>query len=203
MRNTVYISDIPGGGFSLRLSVLDRHFWNCTRLMGVLFPTPWPCSSALVFVWGSILANVLLGLIGILPTSCNRCCSWCWNKYSKSLHLTWINIWISHSNRAVALCRSVSDHLVATCQALFRHSSNCLQFVVISISALYTWTTIAAKIVLIFCSCYSWHSLANGSFSLAFTDFIIFALEKQPSAWNVALLHCLVLWGMNQSDFVG
>ena len=121
---------------------------------------------------------MLLGPVALVPTSCNRCRSWCWNNLSKCLRLAGVTWWISRSNRSITLCRSASVHMVAACRARFRRTWNCLYFDVGSFSAPYSWTSIAARILLIFCSCKRSDSLANSSSTLAFADFDMFSSRK-------------------------
>jgi len=88
----------------------------------------------------------------------------------------WIGVvwWISCYNRSIALLRSASEHVVAACLALFRRTWNCLHFDVVTISAPYTRTSIAAQIIEIYCSCNWWDSITNCSFTLVFAHFDIF-----------------------------
>jgi len=126
------------------------------------------------------LANMLLGPVALVLTSCNSCRSRWWSNSSKSLRLAAVTWWISRSNRSIALCRSASDHMVAVCWALFRRTWNCLCFGVVIFSALYSWTSIAARILWIFCSRKWWDSLGNWSSTVAFADFDIFWSRKAP-----------------------
>jgi len=143
-----------------------------------MFTSPEPSPSAAVFIWTSLFVNVLLGPVAWVPTSCNSCRSWCWNNSSNSLCWTGVIWWISRSNHSIAFCRSASYHLVAACWALFSHTWNCLHFDVVTFSAPYTWTSIAARIIRISCSRNWWDSVANCSSTLAFTDFVIFCSRK-------------------------
>jgi len=83
-------------------------------------------------------------------------------------------------NYSIALCRSASDHMVAACRGLFRRTWNCLHLDVVTFSAPYSWTSIAARILWIICSPKWWDSLANGSSILAFADFDIFWSRMAP-----------------------
>ena len=75
--------------------------------------------------------------------------------------------------------------MVAACRALFRCTWNCLLFDVVTFSALYSWTSIAARILWIFCSSKWWDSLANSSSTWAFPDFDIFkSREAHCCVWN-------------------
>jgi len=123
---------------------------------------------------------MLLGPVALVPTTCNCCRLWCWNHLSESLHLAGVTWWISRSNRSIALCQSASDHMVATRQTLFRCAWNWVLFDVVTFSVPYSWTSIAAPILRIFCSHKWWDSLANSSSTLAFTDFDIFWSRKAP-----------------------
>jgi len=156
------------------VAALDRRAWNTTCLLEVMFTTPWSSSSAALFIWASDWGNVLLGQVSLVLTSWNSCCSWCWNEWWKSLHLTGVIWWISRSNHSIARSQSASDHLDAACCTLFRRTWNCLHFDVVTFSALYTRTSIAAQILWMFCACNWWKSLVNSSFTLAFADFDIF-----------------------------
>jgi len=96
------------------VSASDRWTWDSTTVSAVMFAVPYTPSSAAVFISASFLANVLLGPVTLVPTSCNSCRSWCWNNLLKSSCWTEVAWWISHSNHSFALSRSASDHLVAT-----------------------------------------------------------------------------------------
>jgi len=134
------------------VSASDRWTWNSTCLSAVIFATPYTTSSAAVFIGVSFLANMLLRPVALVPTSSNSCRSWCWINLSKTLPLTGVIWWISRSNRSIALCRSGAEHFVAACRARFRRTWNCISFDVVTFSAPYTWTSIAAQSVWICCS---------------------------------------------------
>ena len=160
------------------VSASDGRTWNSTRSSAVMFTAPWISPSAAVFICAICLANVLLRPVALFLTSWNSCRLWCWKNSSKSMHLTDVIWWISHSSHSIALSRSTSDHLVATCWALVRRTWNCLRFNVVTFSATYTWTSIAAHSLWILCSRKWWDLLANIIFTLAFADFNIFWSQK-------------------------
>jgi hypothetical protein len=134
---------------------------------------------AAVFVWASFLLNVLPGLVALVPTAWDRCCSWCWITLSKFLCLPGVIWWISLSNCCYALWWSTSDHLVVACRALFKCTWNCLRFDIVTFWARYTRTSIAARIVCMYCSHNRCDSIANSSFTLAFADFDIVSSRKK------------------------
>jgi len=137
---------------------------------------------------------MLLGPVALVPTSCNCCCSWYYNNFSKSLPLIGVSWWISHSNCPIAICRWASDHIVAACRELLRRTWYCVRFVVVIFSALSTWTSIAVRILAIFCTRNWWDSFANWSSTIAIAEFDIFCFRKAPcflynwfSAWSSAV----------------
>jgi len=145
-----------------------------------MFTAPWASSSAEVFIWANILANMLLGPVALVPTSCSSCHSGCWNKLSNSVCLEGVTWWILRSNCSIALCQSASDYMIAACQALFRCTWNCLRFEFVTFSTPYSWPFIAARIWWILFSRNWWDSLANISSTLAFADFDIVWSRKAP-----------------------
>jgi len=155
-------------------SVWDRQTWNSTLLLAGMFTTLQPAASGGVVMWASYFANVLLGAATSVPTSCNSCLWECWYNFLKRLQLTEVICRIWYSNRLIALPRSASDHLVATCRALLRHTCNCFGFDVVTISAPYTTTSIAARIVRNFCS-HNWRDYpTNCLFTLSFAGCVMF-----------------------------
>jgi len=135
-------------------------------------------------MWVSFLGNILLDPVALVPTSCNSCGLWCWNNLLKRLHSAGVAWWISCSNCIFALCQSASDRMVGACWALIRRTSNSLRLVVVTVSAMYTRTPIAAWILWIFCLCNWLHSLANCSCTVVFTRFHIFYSRKVPFVWQ-------------------
>jgi len=98
----------------------------------------------------------------------------CRNNLLKSLRFTGDIWWISGYNHSFALSRSVSGHLVAACWTPFGPTCNWLYFDVVTLSAMYSWTSIEGRIVWILCSRNWLDSLANCPFTLGFADFVIF-----------------------------
>jgi len=177
IHNAVCISDTPGGSFSLRM---DRQTLNSTCLLEVSLAALWTSSAVAVFSWARCLANVLLGPVASVRTSGNNCGSWCRNHLSNSLCLTGVTRWILCSTCSFTLNRSASAHLVATCWAQFNLTWHCLRFVVGTLSALFTWISIAAWMVSIFWSWNWWNSVANSSSSLDFAPYDIAWSHKAP-----------------------
>jgi len=159
----------------------DWPTWNHTCLSAVMFATLWASSFAAVVIWASNLANMLLGPVALVPTCCNCCHSRCWNNSSKSLGSAGVAWEISNTNRSLALWWSASDHMLTARRALSTRTWNYFCFDVVTFSAPYSWTSIAARIVWIFCSWNWWDALANSSSTLAFADFDIFWSRKAPS----------------------
>jgi len=146
---------------------------------------------------------MLHGPIALVATSCNSCRSWCWNNLSKSFCLAGVSWWISHSNSSIALCRSASAHIVATCWALFRRTWNWLSFDVVTFSAPYSKPPLHPGF-------YESFVLVNDGILLPIVHPLwhlqtsIFSdLESHPSSCIIASVHHPVLRGIDQSDFVG
>jgi len=148
-------------------------WWSCLLLHKPLRLQQFPLEQ--VF-W----TNVLQGPDAFVPTSCISCHLWCWNSLSKSLRLPGVTWWIWRFNCSFALCRSASDHVVAACRTLFRLTWNFLHFDVVTFSAPFTWSSIVARVLWIFCSRNWWNSLANSSSTSAIADFDIFCSRKAP-----------------------
>jgi len=121
---------------------------------------------------------MLPGPVASVPTSSNGHRLWYRNDFSTSLHVAAVTWWISRSNRSITLCRWASDYMVASGRTQFRHTWNCLHFDVVTFSASYSWTSIAAWILWIVCSHHLWDSLANWFATLAFAVFGIFCSRK-------------------------
>jgi len=162
------------------ISASNRRIWNCSSQMAIIFATLSALSSVAVFLRVSSLENILLGLVALVPNSCNSCRSWCRNIYYNSLHFTGVTWWILHTNHSIALRWSRSDQVIVTCWALFGHTWNCLHFDVEQFSAPYKMAHIALRMVYIFCSRNWLDSIANTSFTATFTDFDIFWFQKIP-----------------------
>jgi len=113
--NVVQISDTSGGGFSLPIGLTNLKFH--TFIWG-MFATPYTASSAAVFIFGSLFANMLLGQVSSVPTFCNSYRFWYWSSISKCFRWTGVTHWILCSNCSFAFCQSASNQLVATCQAV-------------------------------------------------------------------------------------
>jgi len=127
---------------------------------------------------------MLLGSVALVPSFCKSGRSLYWNNLSKCSRLTGVPWWISFLYHCIAFWQSASDHMVAPCQTLFRHTWNWLCFDVETFSAPYTRTCIAAQILLIFCL-HNWRdSLANRWSTLPVTDFDIVCLWKMPFFWQ-------------------
>jgi len=137
-------------------------------------------------MWASVLGNVLPAPVALIPTPCNGYHSCWWRNWSKQCHWTGVAGLILHSNCTYALCRSASVHLVTACWTLFRCTWNCLHCVVVTVSAAYTWLSIAERILWILCSRNQWHSLADHSSTVAFTVVNIFYSQKAPFFWGNA-----------------
>jgi len=156
------------------ISASDRRTWCCTRLSVVMFATAYTSSSAAVIIWVSVLGNVILVQIALLPTSCIKYYWWWWNNVSRSSQLTGVPWSIFHSNRSFALCQSASHLFVAACWAPFRCTRNCLHCVVVILSATYTWGSSAAQNLWII-SYHNWRdSIANYSSTFMCEDFKMF-----------------------------
>ena len=88
-----------------------------------------------------------------------------------------------HCKRSIAYWQSASDQVVSASQAAFRHTWNCLCFVVETILAPYTRASIAARISWILCSHDWWDSVVKRSLTLAFAEFDIFSSWKIHFFW--------------------
>jgi len=155
---------------------------KCTCLSAILFTTTQASSSAAIFNCVSVCAIVLLGPVALDLTPWNSCMSWCWNTLSNSY--SWVGAcgWILRFNRSISLCWLPSNHMVAACRALIRHTCNCLHFDIVTISTAHTWTWIGQWILRIIGSRNWWDALANSSPSMSFTDFDTFCSWQSPSS---------------------
>jgi len=132
----------------------------------------------------SSLANLLLGSVALVPTSCNSCHILCSNNLSKISLTAGVQWRISRFNCSIAFWQLALNQVVPACRALFKRTWNCVRFVVETFSAPYTRASTAAQFLETFCSHNWWDSLANRSFTLAFADFDIFCTRKIPFFWQ-------------------
>jgi len=185
------------------VSASDRWIWNCSHFSAVMCTSRLPSSSVAADLRTNCLANMLLGLVALVPTSCNCCRLWCWNNVSKILCLLGVAWLISHCNRSIAFWRSASEQVVAACQALFRCTWNCLRFIVETFSAHTLGPPVWSESYESFFCVTDGIPLPTGH-PLSPSQTLTFSvLQKYTSSGKITSMHRLVVWGKDLSDFVG
>jgi len=165
--------------------------WNrsFTCWWGVLFVTSLAHSVAVFFISTSLLRSRLLWQVTFDLVSCNWCSQWCRNIVPKSWYITAASRWILHFYCRFIFCRYASDQLVAHALNLSRYTWHLLRFVVASVAALSTRTSVTVQILWIV------HSFNFMDFPPQMT------MHNCPG--NISSVHHLVLCGIDQRDCIG